>query len=76
MTRERALELAGNSFWESWNWREGVVGSIADAILTAVAEERESCAKIADSSGSCENACRELIAEEIRERGIPLTEGA
>ncbi len=47
MTRERALELA-ERYWNGAYPAQNIAGVIADAILAAVAEEREACAKIAE----------------------------
>lgn len=91
MTRERALELA---------WDDVVMGEhqtfgdwqnlIAEAILAAVAEERESCAKILEESATKLIGGKRKVnqvdahnawvlkdhADQFRERGIPLKVGA
>ncbi len=70
MTRERALELADEAIRAMFARLSPVPTScVADAIMSAVAEEREACAKIAEKYACLSvRSCAE-IADEIRERG-------
>ncbi len=72
MTRERALELAsGLILSEPPPWDSAPPGTfqdiIANAILAAVAEEREACAKIAEGI-AVSSSIAEMIAAKIRAR--------
>lgn len=74
MTRERALELAETAI-EVWHIVGGRV-AVTNAILAAVAEEREACAQIAVVERYKWNGVSMKIADKIRERGIPIKVGA
>lgn len=78
MTRERALELAWSTSFPGWRLHD--YESLASAILAAVAEENEECAKIAEAAANDPGLDEAYptswwIANQIRARGIPLKVG-